>query len=196
MLVAGTEDGRIHLSIFDSFVIGSFEGPYVSDATNPISPTLLFHASHPHYSTHALLLWSEDAGWNFAPLDLRFVSASSEYLSLLASRSTALNNLLRYINQVQLLMVDEWNAARDLPSKFLRNINEDLAKHNSNIVQSLYHTVATGHTTPAVKEWLVDELAERVISFHHRIWYRANDCLRVTKDGTKPSLPVSRTSAN
>jgi anaphase-promoting complex subunit 4 len=97
-------------------------------------------------------------------MDLRFISASSEYLSLLASRSTALHNLLRYINQVQALMAVEWKATRDLPSRFIRNINETLGEMeiNRDIVQALYHSVATGHTFPAVREWLVDELSERV----------------------------------
>jgi anaphase-promoting complex subunit 4 len=96
-------------------------------------------------------------------MDLRFVSASSKYLSLLASRSTALQNLLRYIHQVQVQMVNEWKATQDLPGKFLRNINETLReKGNRDLIQALYHSVATGHTFPAVREWLVDELSERV----------------------------------
>jgi anaphase-promoting complex subunit 4 len=96
-------------------------------------------------------------------MDLRFISASSEYLSLLASRSTAFQNLLRYIHQVQLSMANEYKATQELPSRFLRNINETLREKDSgDIVQALYHSVATGHTFPAVREWLVDELSERV----------------------------------
>ena len=99
----------------------------------------------------------------FAPMDLRFISASSNYLSLLASRSTALQNLLRYIHQVQILMTNEWKGTQELPGKFLRDINETLGENaNRTIVQALYHSVATGHTFPAVREWLVDELTERV----------------------------------
>jgi anaphase-promoting complex subunit 4 len=60
-------------------------------------------------------------------------------------------------------MTAEWHATQDLPSKFLRNINETLAeKDDFSIVQAMYHSVVTGHTFPAVREWLVDELAERV----------------------------------
>lgn len=97
-------------------------------------------------------------------MDLRFVSTSSGYLSLLASKSTALQNLLRYIQQVQLLMISEWKSTQDLPSRFIGNVNDTLAEKNNrpNIVQAMYHSVATGHTIPVVKEWLVDELAERV----------------------------------
>lgn len=61
-------------------------------------------------------------------------------------------------------MISEWKSTQELPSRFLRNINETLAEKEDNrdIVQALYHSVATGHTFPSVKEWLVDELSERV----------------------------------
>lgn len=91
------------------------------------------------------------------------MSSSNGYLSLLASKSTTLQNLLRYVNSVQGLMVTEWKASRDLPGRFLANIDETLIeKCQMNIVDAMYHSVATGHTFPEVREWLVDELAERV----------------------------------
>ena len=155
----------MHLSIYDSFVIGAFKSPVVIGG----QPShLILHASHPRYSTHALLMKTTGpaAALYFVPMDLRFVSATSKNLSLLASRSTALQNLLRYIRQVQTLMIGEWKSTQELPAKFLRNINETLEEDgNRNIVQALYHSVATGHTFPAVKEWLVDELAERVSAY-------------------------------
>jgi anaphase-promoting complex subunit 4 len=166
VLVVGTRDGRIHLSIYDSFVVGSFASPLAISGMGEYDSQLILHASHKLYSTHALLMSSSSRSTSelyYVPMDLRFISSSSDYLSLLASRSTTLQNLLRYIHQVQALMTAEWQAAQDLPNKFLRNINEKLQeKNNCNIVQAMYHSVATGHTFPAVKEWLVDELAERV----------------------------------
>lgn len=161
-MVVGTRAGNLHLSIYDSFIIGSLESP-VNIGGKP--GYLVFHASNKQYSTHSLLLRSPEADNTlfFLPMDLRFVSTSSDYLSLLASRSSALQNLLRYIHEVHRLMVAEFESTRDLPSKFLRNVDEDLKeKDNREIVQALYHSVATGHTFPTVKEWLVDELAERV----------------------------------
>ena len=162
VMIVGTREGNIHLSIYDSFVVGSFTSPVTIGG---LPSHLARHTSHEQYSTHALLMESSasDESLYFVPMDLRFISTSSEYLSLLASRSTELQNLLRYIHQVQILMVHEWKATQELPSRFLRNINETLAeKNNRDIVQALYHSVATGHTFPAVKEWLVDELSERV----------------------------------
>jgi anaphase-promoting complex subunit 4 len=166
-MVVGTKDGRVHLSIYDSFIVGSFESPLEDQHQKDAAIQLLVQASNMHYSTHALLFGAsqpnESSVFYFVPMDLRFVSASSGYLSLLASKSTALQNLLRYVDQVQILMGSEWETMQDLPRKFLRNINETLAEKNGcDIVQAMYHSVATGHTFPAIREWLVDELAERV----------------------------------
>jgi len=161
VIVAGTKEGDIHLSIHDSFVIGSFKSPI---STLNCASQLILHTSHRRCSTHALLMKpTTSENLFFIPMDLRFISASSEYLSLLASRSTALHNLLRYIHQVQALMTVEWRTTQDLPNRFIRNINDTLGeKDDRNIVQALYHSVATGHTLPAVREWLVDELSDRV----------------------------------
>lgn len=162
VMIVGTKEGNIHLSIYDSFVIGLFTSPVVLGG---LSSHLVLHASHKQYSTHSLLMKSsssEQSLW-FVPMDLRFVSASSRNLSLLASRSTALQNLLRYIQQVQILMTSEWKSTQELPSRFLRNINETLeAEEECNIVQALCHEMATGDALPEVRDWLVDELTERV----------------------------------
>ena len=184
VMVVGTKEGYLHLIIYDSFVVGSFESP-LSVGGKPSH--LILHASNDHYSTHGLLMKSLDSKGSiyFILMDVRFISTSSEYLSLLASRSTALQNLLRYINQVQSLMASEWKATQELPGKFLRNINETLeGKGHRDIVQALYHSVATGHTLPEVREWLVDELAERVTSAHSSCSHYTY-LYRATKDGIK-----------
>ncbi|PBP26569.1 anaphase-promoting complex component Cut20/Apc4 [Diplocarpon rosae] len=169
VMVLGTKNGNIHLSIYDSFEIGTFVAP-VTISGAPCH--LIRHAAHEQFSTHALLLKQPNSSGllYFVPMDLRFISASSEYLPLLASRSTALNNLLRYIRRAQVLMISEWEATQELPSRFIRNINETLdEKGDGDIVQALYHSVATGHTFPAVREWLVNELSER----GHKRWDKA-----------------------
>ena len=103
----------------------------------------------------------------FLPMDLRFIGTSDGHLSLLAAKSTQLQNLLRYVNQVQSLMKLEYKSTQDLPQRFLGNVNESLAeKYKCDVVHAMYHQVATGHTYPVMKEWLVDELAERVSTFN------------------------------
>lgn len=165
VMVAGTKNGHIHLSIYDSFIVGSFSYSHSISVPGASTMELLLHSSHRAYSTHSLIFRSSSASGAlyFVPMDLRFVSVSNNYLSLIASKATTLNNLLRYIHQTQTLMVAEWKSTQELPSRFLENIDEALAEKNCpSIVPSMYHQVATGHTIPTVKDWLVDELSERV----------------------------------
>lgn len=159
VMVVGTSDGNIHLSIYDSFVVGSFPSPI--RASRAASNVLVSHASHKAYSVHGLLLKSTSTlvrGLSFVPMDLRFITSSKDHLSLLASRSTALQNLLRYVNQVKDLMATEYNTSRDLPSKFIRNVDDAFTESGKgwSIVPALYHQVVTGHTLPEVKEWIGD----------------------------------------
>jgi anaphase-promoting complex subunit 4 len=124
------------------------------------------HASHPYSSTHALLATSDaviPAPLYFVPLDLRFITSSGTYLSLLASKSTQLQILLRYIGQVQRSMQAEWRSAQELPHKFIRNVDEELRERSHcDFINAAYHLVVTGNCYAPMKEWLVDELAERV----------------------------------
>ncbi|KAJ4421258.1 hypothetical protein N0V85_000243 [Neurospora sp. IMI 360204] len=178
VMIAGTADGGIHLSIYDSFVIGTFQHiPHT--ARGPPSSKGAFqlcgHSSHPKVSTHALLLRPKEGSLTslyLVPMDLTFVHKSPINLSLLASKTTTLQNLLRYLKQAQSHMVSEWKSTRELPGRFLRGVQEDLERSSKGpmtIVQALYHTVATGHVFPQVKEWLVDSLAER----GHKRWDKA-----------------------
>lgn len=168
VMVFGTKEGRIQIIIYDSFFIGSFESPV---SVNGSSCFLTLHSSQEYSSTHALIFkHPETENLFFVAMDLRFISASNGNLSLLASRSTALQNLLRYVFQVQTLMFTEWKASRELPDKFLRSINETLnEEYKCDIVQALCHSLATGHVYPPVKEWLMHEISER----GHKRWEKA-----------------------
>ena len=164
VLVAGSGDGFIHLNVYDSFEIGALDLSKASAQLHSSKP--LLHASHPFSSTHALLATSASGSSRdlfFIPLDLRFISSSGVYLSVLASKSTTLQNVLRYIGQVQRIMQVEWKGAQDLPNKFLRNINETLQETcHCDFIIAAYHLVVTGDCYAPMKEWLVDELSERV----------------------------------
>ncbi|KAL1880735.1 hypothetical protein Daus18300_001349 [Diaporthe australafricana] len=181
VMAVGTRDGRVHLSIYDSFPIGSLKIP-IKQGPSPSSSQvdgvyqLSLHAAHPKVSTHSLLLRPNDEErvkhLYLVPMDLRFVSYSPVNLSLLASKTTTLQKLLRYLKQTQAHIVNEWMSTRELPSRFLSFIQEDLQKMESgptNIVQALYHTVMTGHVHRPVTEWLVDSIAER----GHKRWEKA-----------------------
>ncbi|EEY22599.1 conserved hypothetical protein [Verticillium alfalfae VaMs.102] len=167
VMVVGTSDGRLHLSIYDSFVIGDFRYTLPSAMYKPGVLQLIHHAAHPSASTHCLILKhpaDDDRAVYLVPMDLPFVPYSPINLALLASKLTTLQKLLRYVKQSQLHATVEYNNTRELPSKFLRSIQEDLQgaeRGPTDIVQALFHTVVTGHTHEVVKEWLVDQLAER-----------------------------------
>lgn len=166
-MVVGTDDGRLHLSIYDSFVIGSFARPKLGRSE---AAYLINYASHPQLSTHYLAMADKSvdpAEVHLVPMDLPFISSSPINLSLLSSKLTTLQKLLRYLKQTQLHMQVEWKNMRELPKRFLRSVEGDLEAMPSGprgIVPALYHTVVTGHVHEPVREWLVDSLTERVRS--------------------------------
>ncbi|KAI2464147.1 anaphase-promoting complex, cyclosome, subunit 4-domain-containing protein [Annulohypoxylon bovei var. microspora] len=177
VMIVGTNDGQIHVSIYDSFVIGAFNYtlPQPSGRNAPLQ--LHHHASHPDLSTHILVFKpsgdDKASTMYLVPMDLTFIHSSPENLSLLASKTTTLQKLLRYVKQVQMHMIHEWQSTRELPTRFLNSINETLRESGNygemTIGQALYHSVVTGHTFPEVREWLVDQLAER----GHKRWDKA-----------------------
>jgi anaphase-promoting complex subunit 4 len=62
-------------------------------------------------------------------------------------------------NQIQM----EWKSAHDLPSRYIANANEDLEeKCNCDFITASYHLLVTGDCFPPLKEFLVDQLGERV----------------------------------
>ncbi|RCI13888.1 hypothetical protein L249_7962 [Ophiocordyceps polyrhachis-furcata BCC 54312] len=172
VLVVGSSDGSVQLNIHDSFVVGTFQHPVLGTSS---ASRLIHHASHPDVSTHALVLAddaTEPREIQLLPMDLPFISSSPINLSLLASKLTTLQKLLRYLKEAQLHMQVEWRNARELPARFLRAIRGDLEgmqRGPRSIVPALYHVVVTGHCHEPVREWLADTLAER----GHKRWEKA-----------------------
>ena len=164
VLLLGYEDGTTLLSIYNTFVVGPFDPSYINGASKSGTPIL--HASHPHSSTHIMLVQcsvSTGHGLHLIPLDLRLMTDNGRYSSLLAAKSSQLILLTRYIEAVQIHIESEFKASQDLQKRFIQNIEETLQeKCHCSWVQAAYHQVVTGHCYPEVKEWLVEELAERV----------------------------------
>lgn len=164
VLLVGFDDGTIHLRIFDCFEIGSLQ---VGDSIGNSGPCqILRHASHPLSSTHTLLALAPEATsspLHLLTLDLRFITRSGRYLSLLAHKTTQLQNLLRYISQVQRQIELEWKNAQELPTRYMRSVNEDLQeKCHCDFVTAAYHLVVTGDCFEPLREFLVDIVGERV----------------------------------
>lgn len=164
VMVVGTADGGIHLSIYDSFSIGTVKHSPRGDGVFH----LCGHSSQPEASTHMLLLRPQDGGGttlHLVPMNLSFLDHAPINLSLLASKTTMLENLLRYLRQTQTHMVSEWKSTRELPARFMAGVTDDLKKMPNGemtVAQALYHTVVTGHVLEPVKEWLNDTLGDRV----------------------------------
>lgn len=165
VLAIGFDDGTVHLRIFNCFEVGSFS--VGSSPGIPDSCRILRHAYHPLSSTHALLA-SPAKGAARAPLelitmDLSFITKSGKYLSVLASKITQLQNLLRYIGQVQRQIELEWKNAQELPARFLRSVNRDLQeKCQCDFITAIYHLVMTGHCFEPLREFLSDIVGDRV----------------------------------
>ncbi|KAJ5491352.1 hypothetical protein N7539_002919 [Penicillium diatomitis] len=198
VLFVGLDDGSVHLRIFDCFEIGSF--PIFEPEEVAEAGSVLRHASHPLSSTHALLVsHGGNKGQPKTPLrlvtlDLRFITKSGRYLSLLASKTTQLQNLLRYIGQVQKQIELEWKTAQELPARFLRNANQDLQERcQCDFTTAIYHLVVTGHCFEPLKEFLVDIVGER----GHKRWDKAvsggyENIRRLTHECLLPALERSQ----
>ena len=78
-------------------------------------------------------------------------------------------------------------AAFDLPSRFLRNIDESLVEgdENADFVYAAHHLAVTGDCDAKLKEWLVDEVGDRGL----KRWEKAvGDCLEVVRRMTSECL--------
>lgn len=164
ILLAGLDDGSVHLRIFDCFDIGCFSvrdaSTTGSDEDGFLKP--LIQSSHPMSSTQAVV-FERNSELHLVTIDLRFITKSGRYLSLLASKVTQLQNLLRYMKQVQNQMHLEWKNAQELPGRYIGNINEDLQEHSlGDFVTAAYHLLVTGDCFEPLKEFLVDQVGERV----------------------------------
>ncbi|KAK5228053.1 hypothetical protein LTR72_001936 [Exophiala xenobiotica] len=197
MGLQGDDDGRcaVHLRVFDSFEIGAVDvgGCLPGDFKKA---KVIRVGSHPFLSTIFLVVEQSagdrnDSSLHLVSLDLRFIPQTGRNLPLVARKATQLGNLLRYISQVQMQLVAEVKAAFDLPTRFLRNINESLAEadENSDFTYAAHHLAVTGYCDPKFKEWLVDEVGERGL----KRWDKAvGDCLdivrRLTSECLMPAL--------
>ncbi|KAJ4589846.1 hypothetical protein HRR82_000247 [Exophiala dermatitidis] len=193
-----TEEGGcgVDVKILNSFEIGSInlEGPLQMEGQHQ----LVRMDSHPFLSTVFLVVaefpTDQDRPYptyHLVSLDLNFIPQTGRYLVLVARKATMLGNLLRYITQIHMQLASEVKAAFDLPSRFLRNINEFLAEEDqdANFLTAATHLLATGDCRPRLREWLVDEVGER----GPKRWEKAvGDCLdlvcRMVGENLMPAL--------
>lgn len=166
VLVVGFDDGTIHLNLYDFFQIGDFNLQQASSYLRHSKP--LSHCSHPYSTTHSLIVSSSSSSreplLSVVPLDLRLVSKAGKYLSVLASKSNQMHNIIRYLHLVCKEVCNELQSSQELPRKFIHTVEKPLEeKSDCTWVQAAYHLVVTGDCLPGVKDWLADDLGERVV---------------------------------
>ena len=154
----------MHLSIYDLFEIGKFSLRQFFDKADDCRAVI--HCFHRQSTTHTLIIHSSHDNrqrLSLLAFDMRLLSQAGSYLSTLASTSSQMRNLLRYIHQVQIQILGDYEAAFELPGRFMANIEETLRENGDwTWSQAAYHVIVTGHCPDTIKEWLVDQLGERV----------------------------------
>lgn len=194
------DNAKIHVRIFDSFEVGDSD---LNSALRLPSGCVLDSArsivTHP-FEEKIFVLASEEAdgnstrskkqnmsdvagnnGLHLLSLDLRFLQQSRLGLPVLATKATQLHNLARYLRQIEQQLTREAKSAFDLPSRFIRTLEEDLKEQDgegSTFQTSSYHALVTGEVTGKFKEWLVDILGDRGV----KRWEKAVfECLETAR---------------
>jgi anaphase-promoting complex subunit 4 len=162
-LIADSE-GTIRVMLYDSLCIGNVMVPQQWKLR---SVRHVAHYAHPFAHNHILLSSIErddgSAALVLLPLCLRFLKTAGRNIHFIDFKTAQLGTLVQYVAETLSALHHHWKHAHDLPFKFQRNINETLAEKNEpGLSQSLYQLAATGYCSGAMKEWLVDELSERV----------------------------------
>ncbi|KAL6707472.1 hypothetical protein ACN47E_004042 [Coniothyrium glycines] len=192
MFIRCSDRGTVHPSIYDSLETVNIQLPSAWD----VDSTSLLHTSHPYSCTHSLLMSITSASAPrrqqiaFVPLTLNFIPSAGIYLHLIASKTSQLQNLLLYITQTLQRVRTFFKQSTDLPSKFMLNISETLSeKGQGELTTNLFHIACTGNSSPTMREWLVDELAEA----GHKRWDNAvttnlNTLLALVHENLIPAL--------
>ncbi|KAH8153432.1 uncharacterized protein LAJ45_02244 [Morchella importuna] len=161
VLLIGEEGGKILLNVFDSFLIGTMELSSLSHQLKPHSK-LLRHTASSDLSTHSLLIHEPQTNnILFATMDILFIQQFGQYLFQLASTSTRVQALLRYIQEAVVALETEFKTMNDLAQRYVSIIDEDVRKQGSEVSLEFFELLVTGVPSEVLREWLVDVLTER-----------------------------------
>ena len=202
-------DAHVHIRIFDSFEIGDINiNTSHNQRSNQSSDRILRIISHPFSHRIFFLVQSELAALtspsrhtrskNFSDVDttsLHLVALNLNFLkdlpwtiSVLATKATQLQNLIRYIHQIESQLTREVKTAFDLPRRFLSALDGDLQEEDgegNTFETCAYHAMLTGEVGGKFKEWLTDVLNERNV----KRWEKAVfDCLDLIRNLTEQNL--------
>lgn len=161
-LLVSNSEGSLKLVLYDSLSIGSIAMPVPAG----VQVRHIRHSSHPLAHCHSILSEYSDGNTYktvLTPISFRFLKSAGKNIHFIDFKTAQLELLVQYVGEAITAVVHHWKHATDLPSRFQQNINESLQeKDEPNLPQSLFQLAATGYCTETLKEWLTDELAERV----------------------------------
>jgi anaphase-promoting complex subunit 4 len=157
-------EGSLRVILYDALGIGN-----VPLGSSPPSARVRYlrHASHPMAHCHTLLseisLPGNSTQLALIPLAMRFLRFAGKNVHFIDFKTSQLEMLVLYVGECLQSIHHHWKNSRDLPSRFQQNIEETLEENKEpNLVQSLAQLAAMGYCTPAMKEWITDELGDRV----------------------------------
>ncbi|RMD41056.1 hypothetical protein DV735_g4067, partial [Chaetothyriales sp. CBS 134920] len=191
---------EVSVRMFDSFDIGSIDLSSVLPKGLAITRTLAT-VGHPLLPDYYFVVEAEPDGvltrrsdpaghkpsLQLLRVQLLLLNHTSKHLPLLAAKATQLQNLLRYLQQIQAQLASEVRTAFDLPRRFLANLNETLAVEGGGATfrTTAYHLIVTGECDGRLKEWLVDDVGDRGL----KRWEKAvGDCLDLMRRMTSECL--------
>lgn len=161
VLFIGDDSGKVLLNVFDSFLIGTMELSKLSHQLKPRTK-LLRHTASSNLATQALLLHEPTSNkLLFSTMDILFIQQFGQYLFQLASTSTRVQALLRYMTETISAMQTEFKTMNDLSKRFVNIIAEDADNAGSEVGLEFFEFLVTGLPSPVLKEWLLDVLQER-----------------------------------
>lgn len=194
ILSTWSDNGLLHLRIYDCFEIGNvsilptLEAQSSQGQDAPKDAVAVGQATHPLSPTCLLALRAPDAGLAekarsfLVPITLQFLPNTVPHLSLVAQKCTQLTNIRRYLQQVRRQIELEWRTAQNLPSRFIRNVEGDLAgQEGANAMDfktAVCHAVMTGDCPTVMREWLVDQVGDHGVKRWEKVVITGYETLR------------------
>ena len=130
----------------------------------------------------------------FTSLDA--IGQSGRYFVLASKKTEELKNLSNYICHSVAAIRQSWASGQDLPSRYITNVRKALCEDDGvDLDAALYHQAVIGHAMESVREWLAEDIQDRVrppSSPNHLLRGLKPD--RATNVGTKPSRLPTRKS--
>lgn len=163
----------VHISLYNGFEAGVHQ---LIDSIHQPDTRVILHASIAKSTTQTLLVRRDPAsdsslkfGEYRGTLSLDIISLdgirrSGIFLEYMIRSSQRFTAIINYVLLTVACLRGAWSNCQEIPSRFINSIDETLVaqKVSMDFTQALYHIALTGSCPPAVREWLVETLGDRV----------------------------------